>query len=295
MAQGRGKKVTRVKKILITGANSYIGTSFEMFVEKKSLKLTIDTLDLLDKNWEMKDFSDYDVIFHVAAIVHQNESKVSYDLYHDVNTILPLKIAQKARKEGCSQFIFLSSMSVFGMESGIISSQTPLLPNTKYGKSKLAAENELIKLSDGLFKVAIVRPPMVYGKNCSGNYAKLSKMIKKIPFFIASSNQRSMIYIENLCNFISILIQTEKSGYFHPQNDIYVNTTQLVSQIAKVNRRKIILCPLPKFLLSALTKISTFNKLFSDLYYEKNMTMEIKNYNVCSFEESIVRSEEIDE
>ncbi len=164
-----------MKRVLITGANSYIGTSFEEYVKNKDSNFEIDTLDLLDPNWEEFDFSGYDSIFHVAAIVHKREKKISYEEYKKVNTDLPVLIAKKAKKAGVSQFIFLSTMSVYGLNTGKIASSTLAIPTTKYGQSKYQAEEELLKLRDCQFKLVIVRPPIVYGKGSKG---KLFDFIK---------------------------------------------------------------------------------------------------------------------
>lgn len=283
-----------MKRIVITGANSYIGRSLIAYLQNNP-NYVFEELDVRTDDWKTFDFSKFDVVFHVAAIVHQNEKQIDYSLYEKVNRDLPIALASLAKKSGVSQFIFLSSMSVYGLTSGIITRETPLLPNTKYGKSKLEAEKQLTQLNSDDFRVAIVRPPMVYGPKCTGNYDKLSRLIKKVPFFIKVSNQRSMIYIENLCSYISILIERGENGFFHPQNDEYVSTSSLVSKIASVHKKKILMLPLPKVFVPLISKVATLRKLFSDLYYDKSLETEIFDYNICSFEETVARSEVIND
>lgn len=280
-----------MKKVLITGANSYIGTSFERYVKENNVDFEIDTLDLLDPKWENYDFSGYDSVFHLAAIVHKNEKNIPYSLYKEVNVDLAVKIAKKAKKQGVSQFVFLSSMSIFGVESGSISSITIINPITKYGKSKLEAEKQLLLLENDGFSVAIVRPPMVYGPNCTGNYAKLSNLIRKVPFFFKSNNKRSMIYIDHLSHHISLLISYQLNGIYHPQNKNYVSTLNMVERIAKVNAKRIVLIPFPTIIKNNLVKISVFNKLFADLYYSKDMSDIQLEYNDWDFEKTIEISE----
>ena len=123
-----------MKKILITGANSYIGTSFEKWLAKFPNKYLINTVDMKSEAWEEKDFSEYDVVFHVAGIAHVKETKKNQDLYYSVNRDLVYKTAEKAKAEGVRQFIFLSSMSVYGVENKIIDKNTPLKPSSNYGK-----------------------------------------------------------------------------------------------------------------------------------------------------------------
>lgn len=229
-----------MKKILITGANSYIGMSFENYLNKNYPNdYQVDTVDMIDGTWKNKDFSEYDVVFHVAGIAHQKETKENAPLYYKVNRDLAIETAQKAKKEGVSQFVFLSSMSVYGMETGIITKETIPSPKSNYGKSKFQAEEKLAELRDNKFKVAIIRPPMVYGEGCKGNYQFLTKVVKKSPVFPKVNNQRSMIHIDNLVEFVRIAIDEQLSGVYCPQNQEYVNTKEMAAYIAKKLGKKI--------------------------------------------------------
>ena len=138
-----------MKKILITGANSYIGTSFEYYVKDKYLDLfEIETVDMLDLTWRKKSFTGYDVVFHVAGIAHQKETKKNGYLYYKVNTDLAIEVARKAKNDKVKQFVFLSSMSVYGVNSGEITDVTIPNPKSHYGKSKLKAEEGILSLQD---------------------------------------------------------------------------------------------------------------------------------------------------
>lgn len=158
-----------MKKILITGANSYIGTSFEKYVSQWPEKYEIDTVDMIDGSWREKSFAGYDAVFHVAGIAHRKETKENEHLYYEVNRDLAIETARKAKQDGVPQFIFLSSMSVYGKNTGIITQETPIVPKSDYGKSKAEAEKGIEVLQDANFNVAILRPPMIYGKGCKGN------------------------------------------------------------------------------------------------------------------------------
>ncbi|HEL2221503.1 NAD-dependent epimerase/dehydratase family protein [Streptococcus suis] len=280
-----------MKRVLITGANSYIGTSFEEYVKNKDSNFEIDTLDLLDPNWEEFDFSGYDSIFHVAAIVHKREKKISYEEYKKVNTDLPVLIAKKAKKAGVSQFIFLSTMSVYGLNTGKIASSTLAIPTTKYGQSKYQAEEELLKLRDCQFKLVIVRPPIVYGKGSKGNYSILSKLTQLTPIFPKILNSRSMLHIDNLCEFIRKVIELELRGLFCPQNSEYVNTSELVKVIAEVHRKKIYFTKIFNPVIKLLFHFDTVKKVFGNLVYEKEMSRYDFEYQVINFEESIKNTE----
>ena len=162
-----------MKKILVTGENSYIGTSFVDYMSQYSEEYLVETISVRGNEWKEKDFSKYDVIYHVAGIAHQKETKENKQLYYDVNYTLTKEVAKKAKKEGVRQFIFLSSMSVYGISNGKITKVSIPSPKSAYGDSKYKAEEYLIKIENQKFKISLVRPPMVYGKNSKGNYGTL--------------------------------------------------------------------------------------------------------------------------
>ena len=282
-----------MKKILITGANSYIGTSFEKYINDNYLNdFTIDTIDMIDGTWRDKDFSCYDSVFHVAGIAHQKETKNNAELYYKVNRDLAIETAQKAKGEGVKQFVFLSSMSVYGMDTGIINKDTVPRPKTHYGKSKLQAENEIHQLQARDFKVVIIRPPMVYGQNCKGNYNSLVKIALKSPVFPKIENQRSMIYFENLCEFIRLMIVNEESGIFYPQNDEYSNTSELVKLIAEAHGKNIFLIKGFGWLLKLISNCTRMvNKAFGNLTYEMSLSEYMNDYRKFNLKNSIDRTE----
>ena len=255
-----------MKKILITGANSYIGTSFEKWMAQYS-EYEIDTIDMIDGSWRQYDFSKYDVVFHVAGIAHRKETKENAQLYYDVNRDLAIEVAKKTKQNGVRQLILLSSMSVFGMTTGTITADTIPVPVSNYGKSKLEADVEIEKLSDTDFKVAILRPPMVYGEGCKGNYQLLRKFALKSPVFPDFKNRRSMIHIDTLCVRVKEYIDEAVTGFFYPQDSEYVCTTEMVKKIAEENHKKIhftkILNPIIR-----LMNVGIVNKVFGNLIYD---------------------------
>ncbi|BAK93722.1 MULTISPECIES: NAD-dependent epimerase/dehydratase family protein [Tetragenococcus] len=289
-----------MKRILITGKNSYIGQTFINWVKSNNVDYKIDTIDLKDLDWKKHDFSIYDCLIHLAAIVHKKSQED--DIYYRINRDLAVETAQKAKNEGVKQFIFFSTMSVFGVNQGVINKETKLLPKTSYGKSKLEAEKGIRKLGDEQFIVSILRPPMIYGPNASGNYTRLSKLAKKINIFPKVNNQRSMLFVYNLHQFLKITIDNQFSGTFHPKNSIDINTSRLVIEISKCNNKKIHLVNIGSIFVNLLIKnITIFTKVFGTLVYDNNILgapsstyKGIKlNYNNYSFEESIAISERL--
>ena len=225
-----------MKEILITGAESYIGTSLEAHLQGQPYRIT--TLDVRDDGWCDASFAGYDAVIHVAAIVHQKEQPEMEALYFRVNRDLALGVARKAKAEGVGQFIFMSSMSVYGVDTGIITPATVPDPVSFYGKSKLAAEELLQKEADEGFKVCILRPPMVYGPGCKGNFQTVVKLVKRSPVFPQLRNHRSMIHIDNLCEFLKLCIDRCESGLCFPQNREYMQTSRMARTIAgKLGKR----------------------------------------------------------
>lgn len=278
-----------MRRILITGANSYIGESFEKFMNQFE-PYQIDTLDMLDEKWKNQDFSKYDTVFHVAGIAHIKETKENADLYYKVNRDLAVEVANKAKESGVKQFVFLSSMSVYGMNSGEITKKTVPSPVTNYGKSKLEAENKLKAIENDDFSVAIVRPPMVYGKNCKGNFPSLVRFIDKFRIFPKVDNQRSMIYIDNLCAFVKILIDSELHGVFMPQNNEYVKTCSIAEIVAKKTGKKVYFSVLLGMVVAvARVFVPVVKKAFGSLVYKDTEDFDY-SYCLCDVLKSIEKS-----
>ncbi len=289
-----------MKKILITGANSYIGTSFEKYAHEHYPDFEIDTVDMLDGTWKEKDFSSYDVVYHVAGIAHSDSGKISEEkakLYYSVNTDLTVETAKKAKADGVKQFIFMSSAIVYGESAPIgkqkiITKDTPVSPANAYGDSKVQAEIGLHKLESDDFKVVILRPPMIYGKGSKGNYPILAKFAQKLPVFPYVKNERSMLYIDNLCEFVCLMIQNDEQGTFFPQNAEYSNTSELVKMIAAAHGKKICLPKGFGWCLKILSHVTPLvNKAFGSLSYEKNISEYPHKYQIVALNESVKETE----
>lgn len=277
-----------MRKILITGANSAIGTATEAWLLKSPNKYQIDTLDMLDPNWSNYNFNGYDTVFHVAGLAHATPKKKLRNKYYQVNTKLAIDTAKLAKAQGVKQFIFMSSMIVYSKKDKIITKETIPNPDNFYGNSKLLAEEGLLKLADANFKITILRPPVVYGPNLRGNFIRLIKFAKKSFIFPNINNKRSMIYIDNLTNSIKFLIDNEKDGIFFPQNSNYFSSTEVVRLTAHKLKRRVWFTKLFNPIIYLFrSSINIFNKVFSDSYYDKEMSLELIDQNVTSNNESI--------
>ena len=247
-----------------------------------------------DDSWREHDFSQYDVVLHVAAIAHDRSRRATEDLYYRVNRDLATATAEKAKTEGVRQFIFMSSILVYGSRgfSQVINEDTPPNPGSVYGESKLQAEEGIRRLESDRFRVVIVRSPMVYGLGCKGNYSRLAKLARLLPVFPDFNNQRSMIHIDNLCEFIKLMIDNDESGLFFPQNREYVKTSEMVRLIAEAAGRNIRLIRAFNPVIQVLgPRVPVLGKVFGSLVYEMGMSEYIQDYRIRSLRESILRTE----
>ena len=290
-----------MKKILITGANSFIGTSFEEYLSTFGDKSQVDTVDMIDGSWRNMDMSGYDSVFHVAGLAHSDVGNVTDEVkskYYAVNTDLTIETATKAKKDGVKQFVFMSSAIVYGDSAPIgkekmITKDTSANPANFYGDSKVRAELGILPLNDDNFKVVILRPPMIYGKGSKGNYPILSKFAKKLPAFPYVENNRSMLYVGNLVEFVRLMIENGEEGIFHPQNSEYTNTSEMVRLIAKVNNKKIVLIKGFGWAMKLMSLVTGLvNKAFGNLTYDMSISDYKEDYRIYTLEESIRLTEE---
>lgn len=284
-----------MKKILITGVNSYVGNSLADWLGKEPKNYSIDKISMRDGTWKEKDFSLYDVVVHVAGIAHVSTDPKMEEQYYKINRDLTIEVAEKSKNEGVKQFIFLSSIIVYGeniANNGIIDKDTIPRPSNFYGNSKLEAEKGIEHLNDMNFHIVTIRPPMIYGKGSKGNYPKLAKAAQKLPIFPNINNQRSMIHIDNLSEFIRHLINNEEKGLFFPQNKEYVKTSEMVKIISEVHGKKVRLVKLFNPLLHLMRhRMGIVNKVFGDLIYDRELSEYKVDYCNKNLYESIVATE----
>lgn len=281
-----------MKRILITGANSFVGTNIEKWLMNAPEDFQVDTVDTMNDVWKQADFSKYDAIFHVAGIAHVDPKLEMASLYYKVNRDLAIDIAKWTKDHGVKQFIYMSSRIVYhaskDLKGDVTTPDTLPDPNDFYGDSKLQAENGLKKLKSPLFKVCILRPPMIYGPGNKGNLPRLGWLALQTPIFPLWHNKRSMLYIDNLAEFVKQLILREMCGTFYPQNAEYSDTVEIVRQVAKEHGHKIWITKLlnPFIWLGSLF-LPAIPKMFSDSYYVQEMSKYDFDYQLVSFKDSI--------
>ncbi|MGH2083159.1 NAD-dependent epimerase/dehydratase family protein [Aerococcus urinaeequi] len=276
-----------MKRILITGKNSYIGNSFEEWISQWPDKYQITKISVRDDRWRNEDWSEYDALLHVAGIAHNSSNASMEELYYQVNRDLTYDIAKKAKNDGISHFVNMSSIIIFGTEQEEINSDTKPNPDNFYGDSKLQAELKLNKLIDENFKVSNVRTPMVYGRNSKGNFLLLGKLAKATPIFPNYMNKRSMIYIKNLNEYLRKVIDLIIVGNLYPQNGEFVCTSELVVKLAKAQKNYIYTTKLFNPVIKLLSSHTIFEKMFGSLFYSTELDDNDINYRLFNLEESI--------
>ena len=274
-------------KILVTGSNGYVGNSF---INQYKNKYSFEKFSLLNENLESISFNCIDIVVHCAALVHQKVEH-PYEKYHEINVEYPVKLAKLAKENGVKQFVFISTIAVYGEDLEKLNENTICNPITPYGKSKLEAEKQLLELNNEDFVVSIIRPPMVYGKNAPGNIDSLIKLVKKLPIIPLGKieNKRSFISIQNLCHIIDEIISKQKSGVFLTSDDEPISTTKLCELISKNLDKKIYLVKIPFFeSLMKILKPSFHKRLYGSLEVDNSITKEKLNLkNPYSVEEGI--------
>lgn len=298
------------KKVLVTGAGSYIGGSFRSYAQENYKEnFEIEELDLHGDEWKEKDFSTYDIVYHVAGIAHADVGNVSDETkagYYAINTDLTVEVTKKAKNDGVPEFIFMSSMIVYGDSAPygrkkVIDENTVPIPANFYGDSKLQADVAVRDLADDSFKVLVLRPPMIYGPGSKGNYQTLSKLAKKLPVFPDVENERSMLYVGNLCEFLCqvMLIRDlrQNATVLIPQNDEWTKTSNMVKEIAKASGKKIKVTKLLRPAVALGSKMpgkigGLVNKAFGSCCYMRVISKyEPIRTSIFDFEQSIKSSE----
>ena len=290
-------------KILIIGKYSYIGNHIDERLSKYGHE--VEQLDVLTPQWKEFDYTPYDAIVHVAGIVHRPDCQ-DWNLYHDVNTLMPVQIASRFKEQSSSSngsrktYLFFSTMGVYDagkkLGASVVDEHTPILVegNSMYGKSKAMAEIELAKLQDGTFDVAFVSPPSVYGKGCRGGYItgfkKIAQILPIIPRAYEDACQ-SFIYIDNLCECVRLIVENHLSGAFCPQDDEIPSANRLLEVICKGIRKTYHSSRVLGYCLELFSFIPLVKKAYGGISYSRTLS-DIPGYDyvVVPFEEGMKRT-----
>jgi nucleoside-diphosphate-sugar epimerase len=216
----------RYPNVLITGASGFVGKKLanSLLRQTNSLTCLVRRFDKaaqeiprityretgeINSNTDWSPFLEgMDVIIHLAARAHiLNESTANpLDEYRKANTQNTLQLAHSAAKAKVKRFIFVSSIGVNGSASiAPFNEASPPNPTVPYAISKLEAEQGLREIATRtVMEAVIVRPPLVYGPNCPGNFLRLLDLVYKgLPLpFGSVNNLRSLIGVNNLTDFL---------------------------------------------------------------------------------------------
>lgn len=253
-------------RIIITGKNGYIARKLQTFLNN------IDNIhaSLLSVRFPMlKDqlnFKGVDVFIHLSALVHKKEKNFQYGDYHDSNVKLTQILINKCVESDVKHFIFFSSMAVYGSRK-FITKDSPTGPNTKYGHSKLEAENYLLSVNKKNTKVSIIRPPVVFGNQAPGNPQLLKSLSKFLLFTPTINNQKSIIFIQSLLEHVYEVIQLKHPQITHPQMSSYFSTSGLIQLIRTYQNKKTYKTSLLNLFIYPLFILSIVRKAFSNQIY----------------------------
>jgi len=223
--------MTGIKKVLITGANGFIGSFLcakilaEGWQARGTVRSESDVSRLPDgvetvpigsvnstTKWDDA-LLDIDTVVHLAARVHvmDDASSNPLDEYRKVNVKGTRCLAVAATKTGVKRFVYISSVKVNGEgKAAAYTEDDEEAPADPYGVSKWEAEQELHKISNTTgIEVVILRPPLVYGPGVKANFLQLFKIVERgIPLPLSSiKNRRSFIYLGNLIDVIITCIR----------------------------------------------------------------------------------------
>lgn len=285
-----------MRKVLIAGQHSFIGTAVERRLAAFGADYETQSLNMHGEDWKHFDFSPFDSVVHVAGVAHVSPKPELRPLYEAVNRDLAVECGRRARDMGVRQFIFLSSAIVFGEaapagENREITPDTSPAPAGAYGRSKLEAEHGLRSLEDGRFHAAILRPMMVFGAGCKGNYNQLSALARRSPIFPDLPNRRGAVYIDDLAELIRRLVDTGEGGTFHPQTAI-VSTADFARAVAKAHGRHVLFTRAFNPLLRAMGGSGVVRRAFGGFYYREDMADHGFAPGALSFAECVARTEE---
>lgn len=283
---------------MLIGIGGYVGGKFTEYINKYYPDWQVDAVESMNEIWADADFRGYDAVYNVSGLAHANARRGTDEQYYAVNGQLPIAVAKKAKLEGVPLFVQMSSQIVYGDMSGLGEDKTITLDTTPseptiYGKSKMMAERGLLKLVDDKFQVAIMRPPLIYSEYARDNFPRLVKFAKKMPVFPKIKNKQSMIYVDNLCELVRLIIENNQGGIYYPQQEVYIETSKIVYDIAKSVGNKIWMTPIFNPILKLLSKMKIFafiRKAFGNIAYDMEMSNHFDGkYRVVSYIESIRR------
>lgn len=302
-------------KVLVTGANGFIGSALCNQIRDASIELVgavrqTDEIDFIsvgdidgNTDWSSA-LKGIDVIVHLAAKAHfLNQTSFDYlDNYRTVNTMGTINLAFQAKKSGVKRFIYISTAKVNGEHTN---DRAPYsiddfpFPKDAFGISKMEAEYGLKELaSTSSMEYVIIRPPLVYGQGVKANFSAMMKLASKnIPLPLgAINNKRSLVNLNNLVDLIMVCLGNPKAANqtFFVSDDYDVSTPYLLrTLISSVGRSPRVLSVPPlllKLFVRILGKKQVYDRLCSSFQVDISHTKNVLDWAPSvSFEQGIAR------
>jgi nucleoside-diphosphate-sugar epimerase len=267
--------------ILISGASGFIGRNF---TQKISPKFATVPVSLSKTPVGEIDFKNINVVLHLSALVHQMQGAPE-EQYFKINSDLAYDFAKRAKEQGVSHFIFISTAKVFGESTSpglSFTENSPCNPQDAYAKSKLQAEERIKTLESDTFVVSIIRIPLVYGNGVKGNLQSIIGLVKTFPILPLAgiSNKRTLLYVGTLVDMVAEIIEQKKAGLFIACDSESLSTTQLVEEISKAFNKKTLLFKLPYFVYFILTKIKPdiTDRLYGSFQLDNSESRKMLNF-----------------
>lgn len=281
-------------RILVLGKNGYVSRCFQDYMSGFSDE--VNAVSVRNNDWEKISFAGYDAVFNTIGLAHNDARMGTDDEFMRLNVQLPSELAKNAKEEGVPIFIHMSSMIVYGNSNDIgkfelITEGTTPVPDNIYGRSKYMGEQELNKLEDDNFKVALIRSPRVYGEKDTDSIQQLTRFAKTMPIFPDVKNSISMIYSDNLCELVRLIAVSKQGGTYYPQQERYICTSKLVKDISVASGHKLFLTKVFNPVLCLIgKKVGLVSKVFGNEGYDMELSNHFNGkYRVVSYEESIKR------
>jgi UDP-glucose 4-epimerase len=262
--------------VLVTGAGGFVGRHLVSVLagEGWRVRRAVRTLSGRDgevligsigpaTDWQAA-LAGVEAVVHLAARVHHPREEEADELYRAVNTEGTLQLARCAAAAGVRRFVHVSTILVNGSNTD---GRAPFreddipAPRGVYGNSKAAAEAGLKQLAETVdMRIAVIRPPLIYGAGALGNFRLLVRAIQRgIPLpFGAIRNRRAFLGVENLASFIANRVSgaDNKFDIFLVADEMQISTPEFVRQIARAAGSTARLVPVPVTALKVLLKMS---------------------------------------
>lgn len=291
-------------KLLVTGANGYLGKSLCSLLCSQGFSLTTLTrrpfelekvqnvvADMRDEQTLRNCLYGQDVVIHLAAIAHQTNQKtiLAEQLYWQVNVTQTQILAELAVKSGVKRFIYISSIKVNGETTKATPFRFDSIPQPEdlYGRSKWAAEERLKSIcSAGPMELVIIRPPLIWGGEMKGNLALLRSLVRQKVYlpFGALNNRRDLVSLANLCHLISVTVSHPRAAgqILLVSDGISRTTAEIVKLITPKDYPAPRIFDCPSWVFTLLTKLPflehRLKKLTSNLEIDIKHTCELLNW-----------------